>query len=148
MCKFPLYKVPPSIIKKRNNHRAHDEYLYRRWNNTTTNKHKTKTKKTRTKHQRLLTRSTTKDDTSVTPTLETLCTIDTNTPNQNGDANVLISITIWNKPIVQYRIPNPTNTRNRSREHTNQYCCPVCFDWCVRQTAQSSKSTLLVVSIS
>jgi hypothetical protein len=104
---FPLYTVPHYITRKK--HPGHDNYLYRRWTNThTANKHKTK--KTRTQHQRLL--ITTKDDTSVTPTLETLSTTDTRTPHDNAD--MLISITIWNKPIAQYRMPKRPATRNRS----------------------------------
>ena len=94
-----LYTVLHYITRKKNP--SHDNYLYRRWNNPTAHKHN-KTKKTRTKHQRLLV--ITKDDTSVTPTLETLCTQDTQSSNQT-DADILLSITIWNKPIVQYRMP-------------------------------------------
>ena len=105
---FPLYTVPHYITRKK--HPSHDNYLYRRWNNPTVRKHKTK--KTPKRNQRVLTRSTTKDDTSVTPTLETLCKIDTNTPQQHGNANMLISITIWNKPIAQYRMPKRLATRN------------------------------------
>ena len=105
---FPLYTVPQYI--KRKKHPSHDNYLYRRWTNTpSANKHKTK--KTRTRHQRPLV--ITKDDTSVTPTLETLSTTNTSTPHDNAD--MLISITIWNKPIVQYQLPIRPNTRNRSR---------------------------------
>ena len=112
--KFTLYKIPTYIIKKRNNHRAHDEYLYRRWNTPTAHKHKTK--KTR-KNQRL---SVTKDDTSVTPTLKTLSTIDTHSSHQNNIAtDAILNITIWNQSIVQYRTPMPIRplapTRNRSR---------------------------------
>ena len=105
---FPLYTVPPYI--KRKKHPSHDNYLYRRWNNPT----RTKTKKTRTKHQRLPV--TTMDDTSVTPTLETLRTIDTHSSHPtNIDPDTILSITIWNQPIIQYQIPPPPNTRHRSR---------------------------------
>ena len=101
------------IIKKRDNHHAHDEYLYRRWNNSTIHTIK-KTKKTRTKHQRLP--ITTKDDTSVTPTLETLSTLDTRSSHPtNTDTDTILSITIWNQPIVQYRMPIRSTIRNRSR---------------------------------
>ena len=106
---FPLYTVPHYITRKK--HPGHDNYLYRRWNNPTVNKHKTK--KTRTKHQRLLF-TTIKDDTSVTPTLETLCTQDTRSSNQT-DADILISITTWNKPIVQYRMPTRPFASDRKR---------------------------------
>ena len=109
---FPLYTVPHYITRKKTP--SHDNYLYRRWNNPTLRKHKTK--KTRTKHQRLLV--TTKDDTSVTPTLETLSTQDTRTSHPtNIDTDTILSITIWNQPIAQYRIPPRPNTRHRSREH-------------------------------
>ena len=103
---FTLYTVPQYITQKK--HPCHDNYLYRRWNNLTTHKHKTK--KTRTNHP--------KDDTSVAPTLETLYTINT-TPRQHGNADMLLSITIWNQPIVQYRLPTRPSapTRNRSWEH-------------------------------
>ena len=103
---FHLYTVPHYITRKK--HPGHDNYLYRRWNNPSTAR--SKTKKTRKPNQHLLV-STTKDDTSVTPTLETLCTNDTNTPHQHGNANMLISIIIWNKPIVQYQVPIRLNTR-------------------------------------
>ena len=106
---FPLYTVPQYITRKQ--HPSHDDYLYRRWNTPTVRKHKTK--KTPKRNQRVLTRSTTKDDTSVTPTLDTLCTIDT-TPRQHGNADMLISITILSKPIAQYRMPKRPATRNRS----------------------------------
>ena len=46
--------------------------------------------------------------------LNTLCTIDTNTPPQHGDDNMLISIAILDKPIAQYRMPKRSATRNRS----------------------------------
>ena len=109
---FPLYTVPHYITRKK--HPGHDNYLYRRWNNPTAS-HKHTTKKTRTKHQRLLV--TTKDDTSTTPTLETLSTTDTSTCHQHhGNADMLINLTIWNKPIVQYRMQTQS-TRNQSREH-------------------------------
>ena len=110
-----LYTQYHTIYITRKKHPSYDNYLYRRWNNPTVRKHKTK--KTPKRNQRVLTRSTTKDDTSVTPTLETLCKIDTNTPQQHGNANMLISITIWNKPIAQYRMPKRLATRNWSRRY-------------------------------
>ena len=107
---FPLYIVPHYITRKKK-HPSHDNYLYRRWNNPATHKHKTK--KTRTIRQRL---ATTKDDTSVTPTLETLSTLDTRTSHPtNIDNDTILSITIWNQPIVQYQLPIRPNTRHRSR---------------------------------
>ena len=110
---FPLYTVPHYITRKQ--HPSHDNYLYRRWNNP--NAHKHKTKKTRTK-RRLVKHSTAKDDPSVTPTLETLCTTDTRTSHPtNIDTDAILSITIWKQPIVQYRMPiRPfPSTRNRPR---------------------------------
>ena len=106
---FPLYKVPHYITRKKK-HPSHDNYLYRRWNNPTVS-----SKKTRKTHQRNLVRST-KDDTSVTPTLETLSTLDTRTSHPtNIDNDTILSITIWNQPIVQYQLPIRPNTRHRSR---------------------------------
>ena len=47
-----------------------------------------------------------KDDPSVTPTLETLCTLDTcSSHSTNIDTDAILRITIWNQPIVQYRMP-------------------------------------------
>ena len=112
---FPLYTVPQYITRKK--HPNHDNYLYRRWNKPTAHKHTTKTKKIRTKRL-LVKHSTAKDDPSVTPTLETLCTTDTRTSNPtNIDTDAILSITIWKQPIVQYRMPiRPfPSTRNRSR---------------------------------
>ena len=106
---FTLYTVPHYITRK--THPGHDNYLYRRWNNPTA-----RSKKTRKTTQRLPV--TTKDDTSVTPTLDTLPTLDTRSSHQtNIDPDTILSITIWNQPIAQYRIPSRSNhTRNRSRE--------------------------------
>jgi len=105
---FPLYKVPQYITRKQ--YPSHDNYLYRRWNKPTTHKHKTT--KTRPKlHHPLV---TTKDDTSVTPTLETLCTTETRSSHQN-DADTMVNITIWTQPVVQYRMPNRPTTTIRSQ---------------------------------
>ena len=109
---FPLYIVPHYITRKK--HPSHDNYLYRRWNNPTT--HNKKTKKTRTKSL-LVKRSTTKDDTSVTPTLSTLDTRSSHPTNI--DTDTILNITIWNQPLVQYQVPIRPNTRHRSREHTS-----------------------------
>ena len=110
---FPLYTVPQYITRKK--HPSHDNYLYRRWNNPAAHKHTTK--KTHTKHQRLIV--TTKDDSSVTPTIETRSTTDTSTRHNNANINTdaILSIMIWNKPIVQYRMPiRPlASDRNQSR---------------------------------
>ena len=96
---FPLYTVPQYITQKK--HPSHDNYLYRRWNNPTEDKHQTK--KTRKTNQSTHTRTTTKDDTSVTPTLQTLCTQDTRSSHQtNLDPDTILSITIWNQPMVHY----------------------------------------------
>ena len=103
---FPLYTVPHYITRKK--HPSHDNYLYRRWNKPKTHK----TKKTRMKQQRLLTHSTTKDDPSVTPTLDTRSSDST-----QNDTDAILNITIWNQSIVQYRMPNrPIDSpRNQSR---------------------------------
>ena len=106
---FLLYTVPQYITRKQ--HPSHDNYLYRRWNNPIAHKHKTT--KTCTKRQRL--HATNKDDTSITPTVKTLCTINTNAPHQHDNADMLISITIWNQPIVQYRMPIWSTIRKQSQ---------------------------------
>ena len=108
---FPLYTVPHYITRKKNP--SHDNYLYQRWTNTTARSKKTRNRKTNQRSN--LARSTTKDDPSVTPTLSTLDTCSSHTTNI--DTNTILSITIWNKPIVQYKMPIRPNTRNRSREH-------------------------------
>ena len=43
----------------------------------------------------------------------------TNLKPTNIDTDAILSITIWNQPIVQYRMPNrpAASTRNRSQEH-------------------------------
>ena len=47
-----------------------------------------------------------KDDPFITSSFETLSTPDTIPPHQNGDnGDPLISIMIWNKPLIQYQIP-------------------------------------------
>ena len=94
----------------------HDAFLQHRWNNANNkNKptvHTHKTKKNRTKHRRL---PVTKDDTSVTPTLETLSTLDTRSSHHNENEATLINLTIWNQQVVQYRMPKRPNTKtNRS----------------------------------
>ena len=73
---------------------SHGIYLYRQWNNPTA--HST-TKKTSTINQRILICSTKKDDLSVSPTLETLSTFNTQSlaPTYN-DTDAILNITIWN----------------------------------------------------
>ena len=127
---FPLYTVPHYITRKK--HPGHDNYLYQRWNNLTA---RSKTKKTHKTNQRLVVkRSTTKDDTSVTSTLKTLCTQDTRFSHSNNVANdTILSITIWNQPISQYRIPPQPNTGHQSRGHPSTAVrTMICFDWCVQ----------------
>jgi hypothetical protein len=97
---FPLYTVPHYITRKKNP--SHDNYLYRRWNNPTVRKHKTT--KTRKTNKRIPV--TAKDDTSVASTLKTLSTIDTRSSHPtNIDTDTILSITIWNQPILQYQLP-------------------------------------------
>ena len=106
-----LYTQYHTITRKK--HPSHDDYLYRRWNNLTA---RSNTKRTHKTNQRLPTRSSTKDDTSVSPTLQTLCTQDTRSSHQtNLDNDAILSITIWNQPIIQYRMPIQSTTRNQSR---------------------------------
>ena len=57
-----------------------------------------------------------KDDPSVTPTLQTLCTQDTRSSHQtNLDPDTILSITFWNQPIVQYRMSIRSTIRNQPR---------------------------------
>ena len=108
---FSLYTVPHYITRKQ--HPGHDNYLYRRWNNPTVSSTHKKNRKT---NHRLSV--TAKDDTSVTPTLQTISTLDTRSSHlTNIETDTILSITIWNHPIVQYRMPNrpSTSTRNQSR---------------------------------
>ena len=61
-----------------------------------------------------------KDDPSATPTLKTPCTLNTCSLHSTKITNdAILSITIWNQPIVQYRMPiQPfASTRNQSCEH-------------------------------
>ena len=44
-----------------------------------------------------------KDNASNTITLETLCTLDTKCSNHSDPDNVLINLTIWDRPIAQYQ---------------------------------------------
>ena len=111
--------IHSSTVYYTKKHPSHDNYLYRQWNNPTT---RSTTKKTQKTNQRILTRSTTKDDPSVTSTLETFSTLDLDTRSSYPtyiDTDAILSITIWNQPIAQYRIPIQPSayTRNRSREH-------------------------------
>ena len=142
---FPLYTVPHYITRKK--HPSHDNYLYRRWNNPTAH-----SKKTRKTNQRILARSaTTKDDTSVTPTLQTLCTQDTRSSTQT-DADILLSITIWNQPIVQYQTPiRSFASRHRSREHTSiavQYALIGVYDKQLHPRKSPCLSYLFITRIS
>ena len=103
----------------------HDAFLYHRWNNSNKN---TRTIRPGKNKQTLDANSDTiahtrtetlvKDDSSVTPTLETLCTLDTLDTRLSHSTNVandtILRITIWNQPIVQYQLPIRPNTRHRS----------------------------------
>ena len=117
----------PTTYAKNDNH---DAFLYNRWNKTNTNKNTTTISPSTTKPTPTAAAATTgkttayapieipvKDDPSVTPTLETLCTLDTcsSDPTYN-DTDAILNITIWNQPIVQYRMPIRPSTRNRSRQ--------------------------------
>ena len=144
---FPLYTVPHYITRKK--HRSHDNYLYRRWNNPTVSS----TKKTRKTNQRTLTRSTakTKDDPSVTSTLETLSTLDTRYSHPtNIDNDTILSLTIWNQPIVQYQLPIRPNTRNRSRHPSTavQYALIGVYDKMLHHRQSPCLSYLFITRIS
>ena len=91
---FTLYKIPTYITKKRNNHHAHDKYLYRRWINP--NSRKTK-KPCCITPIAATSAPTPKDDLSVAHTLQTLLptkSTHTHTSHQHGNFDTLISITI------------------------------------------------------
>ena len=121
--------VPPSsapTMYAKNN--DHDAFLYNRWNKNTTTISPSTTKPTPTAAAATTGKTTAyapieipvKDDPSVTPTLETLCTLDTcsSDPTYN-DTDAILNITIWNQPIVQYRMPiRPfVSPRNRYQLH-------------------------------
>ena len=80
---FSLYTVPHYITRKK--HPIQDNYLYRQWNNPT--------KKNRKTNQCILTCSSTKDDPSVTPTLDTLytSTLDTRSSHPTNTNNDMSS---------------------------------------------------------
>ena len=116
----------PTKYAKTNNH---DAFLYHRWNRSDRHKNTTTINPSTTKPTpaAATTGKTTayapieipiKDDPSVTPTLETLCTLDTRSSDPTyNDTDVILNITIWNQPIVPYRMPiRPlAATRNRSQ---------------------------------
>ena len=104
----------------------HDSYLYHRWNDKKRKKNTTTPKPAPAGNS---TNSTItvyvpidipiKDDPSVTPTIETLSTLDTCSSHPtNMDTGAILSITIWNQPIevLQYQMPiRPfASTRNQS----------------------------------
>ena len=92
----------------------HDAFLFHRWNKANTNKNTNTISPSTTKPTPAAATHTyqkayapieipAKDDSSVTPTLETLCTLDTCPldPTYN-DTDAILNITIWNQPIVQH----------------------------------------------
>ena len=121
----PRLSSPPNYAKND----EHDAFLYHRWNMANTSKNTITTSPSTTKPAPVAATSgkTTayappidipvKDDPSVTPTLETLCTLDTRSSQPTSiDFDVILSITIWNQPIVQYRMPIRSTTRNQCRQ--------------------------------
>ena len=116
----PLYS-PPKYAKNDD----HDAFLYHRWNKTNTNKNSNTIRPSTNKTRPAVNSKTVehtptaiqvKDDPSVTPTLKTLCTLDTCSSDSTcTDTDVILSITIWNQPIVQYRMPTRSTIRNQSR---------------------------------
>ena len=102
----------------------HDAFLYHRWDNANKNKN-TSTIRPGTKKPTLATNSNTvahtltktpaKDNPSITPTLKILCTVDTQSSDPtNTDTDAILSITIWNQPIVKCRMPIRSTTHNQS----------------------------------
>ena len=104
-------------------------YLYHRWNRSDRNKNTTTISPSTTKPIPIAAAATTgkttayapieipiKDDPSVTPTLETLCTLDTRSSQSTHiDNDAILQITIWNQPIVQYRMPIRPLASHRSQ---------------------------------
>ena len=93
------------FTKKRNNkNHSHDGDLYQQWTNPTVHSI-IKTAYIAPTKVRL--DFTTNDALSITPTLEILSTLDTHSSHQTtGTPDTILSITIWNQPIVHYRMPN------------------------------------------
>ena len=124
---LPATPSPVPTTYARNDH---DAYLHHRWNmcnrkNTTTTSPST-TKPTSAPATPTYQKAyapieiiPVKDDQSITPTLETLSTLDTRSSDPTyNDTDAILNITIWNQPIVQYRMPiRPLAFRHRSREH-------------------------------
>ena len=116
----------PSPVPTTYTRNDHDAYLHRRWNRSNRNKNTTTISPSTTKPTPAA--ATTgktiaytpiemvKDDLSVTPTLETLCTLDTrSSQSTNIDNDAILRITIWNQPIIQYRMPIRPFASHRSR---------------------------------
>ena len=111
--------VPPSSAPRYAKNDDHDAFLCHRWNKANTNKKTNTISPSTTKptpavatptYQKAYATSIkipVKDDPSVTPTLETLCTVDTlsSYPTYNNNTDAILKITIWNQPIIQYRMP-------------------------------------------
>ena len=107
--------VQPSSAPMYTKNDDHDAFLCHRWNKANTNKatitpsttKPTPAAATPTYQKSYApTEIPVKDDPSVTPTLETLCTHNTCSLHQtNIDTNVILNITLWNQPIVQYQMP-------------------------------------------
>ena len=123
--------VPPSSAPRYAKNDDHDAFLCHRWNKANTNKKTNTISPSTTKptpavatptYQKAYATSIkipVKDDPSVTPTLETLCTVDTRSsyPTYNNNTDAILKITIWNQPIIQYRMPiwPFSSTRNQSK---------------------------------
>ena len=125
--------VPPSSTPMYAKNNDHDGFLYHRWNKTTTNANTTTihlcTNKPRpTVNTKTIAHTPTaipvKDDPSVTPTPETLCTFDTCSSNSTTiDNDAILNIKIWIQPI--------SFNSNRSQEHhstTVQYALIGVYD--------------------
>ena len=121
---LPATPSPVPTTYARNDH---DAYLHHRWN-MCNRKNTTTTSPSTTKPAAAATATTgkttayapieipIKDDPSVTPTLETLCTLDTRSSQSTHiDNDAILRITIWNQPIVQYRMPIRPLASHRSQ---------------------------------
>ena len=68
------------------------------------------------------------NDSYTTPTLKTLCTLDTHPIKKLVANDMLINIMIWNQPIVQYRMSNQLTNHTRSQQDPSIAVHLLCFD--------------------
>ena len=144
---FPLYKIPAYIIKKRNKNHDHGKCLYRQWTKPIIQKHKTKKPHTTPNTIPPIT-AIPKDDPSNTSIIETLYTL--TVPSTHASRAKLLSIYYQYWCHLKHYNLESTNNKVPNTDPTpclypppipgkSQYCCMVCFDWCIRQNAPYSQ---------